>query len=597
MGWRPTSWMVATGVPVAVVVVGGWQRRWISDDGFINFRVIDQVLAGHGPVFNQGERVEVTTSTLWPLLLGVLHAVTGIRLEWLAIGCGLAGTALAVVVGMHGARRLNEPEPEPESEPGRRTWWLPAGALVFVALPVVWDFVTSGLENPLSWLWWAAAFAIVVDVTGPSAPTAARRRRLVGAAVVGLGPLVRPDLALPAAVFLAAMAWTEGQRAGTRRAAIVRVGWMAVAAGAAPTAYQVLRMGYYGQLLPNTVYAKEGGKAWWSQGWRYLGDLVGTYGLWVPLVAAGVAVALTVERPARGRSSWTTAVVATEGAALAHALLIVRAGGDYMHGRLLLPALFGLLLPAFAVPVRARRGAALAPLAVLALWVAFAVGRESTGQPLDDAVFDFRRFTIENTGTATPILVEDHLAWLDERGIDVATLGRDGPPRWWPEGPDGPTVAPLAPGQPSTVSTGAIGALPFALPLEVRVADQLGLADPVVAHLRLAGRGLPGHEKSLRRTWWAARLLPPGQPLPPDLDLGGVVAPHGPSSASAPADVGREQADAAAALGCGELVELRAATTDPLTPGRVARNLVGALGLHTFRFDPDPATARADLCD
>ena len=26
-----------------------WQRRWTSDDGFINFRVVGNILAGHGP--------------------------------------------------------------------------------------------------------------------------------------------------------------------------------------------------------------------------------------------------------------------------------------------------------------------------------------------------------------------------------------------------------------------------------------------------------------------------------------------------------------------------------------------------------------------
>jgi len=47
----------------------GWRQRWIADDGLIEARVVRQILAGHGPVFNPGERVEANTSALWTWLL------------------------------------------------------------------------------------------------------------------------------------------------------------------------------------------------------------------------------------------------------------------------------------------------------------------------------------------------------------------------------------------------------------------------------------------------------------------------------------------------------------------------------------------------
>ncbi|HET7721937.1 MAG TPA: hypothetical protein VFK43_18345, partial [Acidimicrobiales bacterium] len=50
-------------LPIAFYAVRVWQRRWVTDDGFINFRIVQMVLAGHGPVFNAGERVEAATST------------------------------------------------------------------------------------------------------------------------------------------------------------------------------------------------------------------------------------------------------------------------------------------------------------------------------------------------------------------------------------------------------------------------------------------------------------------------------------------------------------------------------------------------------
>jgi len=56
-------------LPALMIAVGGWQHRWMDEDAFINLRIIDQIFAGHGPVFNAGERVEAATSTIW---IGVL---------------------------------------------------------------------------------------------------------------------------------------------------------------------------------------------------------------------------------------------------------------------------------------------------------------------------------------------------------------------------------------------------------------------------------------------------------------------------------------------------------------------------------------------
>jgi arabinofuranosyltransferase len=54
--------------------------------------------------------------------------------------------------------------------------------------------------------------------------------------------------------------------------------------------------------------------------------------------------------------------------------------------------------------------------------------------------------------------------------------------------------------------------------------------------------------------------------------------------------------DARAALGCGQLEELRQAITGPLTPRRFLRNLVRAPSLTRLRIPADPAEARRRLC-
>ena len=51
---RVSQWWLIL-VPVVIVVVGAWIYRWVDEDAFINFRIIDNLLAGHGLVYNLGE--------------------------------------------------------------------------------------------------------------------------------------------------------------------------------------------------------------------------------------------------------------------------------------------------------------------------------------------------------------------------------------------------------------------------------------------------------------------------------------------------------------------------------------------------------------
>ncbi len=145
---------------VSVLVVaalfgwGAWERRWIADDGLIVLRTVRNLLAGNGPVFNAGERVEANTSTVWTYLiyLGGWSAgrCAGVR----GVGPRAGAQRAGVVLAMLGTARLYAP-----SLQGRRALLLPAGALVYIAVPPARDFATSGLENGLvlaylGLLWW-----------------------------------------------------------------------------------------------------------------------------------------------------------------------------------------------------------------------------------------------------------------------------------------------------------------------------------------------------------------------------------------------------------------------------------------------------------
>ena len=58
------SLLIAVAVAGVFALWGGWTRRWMSDDGLIVLRTVRNLLAGNGPVFNIGERVEANTLSL-----------------------------------------------------------------------------------------------------------------------------------------------------------------------------------------------------------------------------------------------------------------------------------------------------------------------------------------------------------------------------------------------------------------------------------------------------------------------------------------------------------------------------------------------------
>ena len=185
---------------------GAWQRRWIADDGLIVLRTVRNLLAGNGPVFNAGERVEANTSTLWTYLM-YLGGWSAVRCGWSTWRwrwrwcCQRAG----VVLLMLGAARLYAP-----SLQGRRALLLPAGALVYIAVPPARDFATSGLENGL-----------VLAYLGPAVVDD-------GVLVAGLRADPRGVTARNAvsAVFTAALAFVAGlQRAGPAGAGADRRRW------------------------------------------------------------------------------------------------------------------------------------------------------------------------------------------------------------------------------------------------------------------------------------------------------------------------------------------------------------------------------------
>lgn len=630
---RTVRWvqLAVLALPVVVLAERAWSRRWMTDDGFINLRVARMILDGHGPVFNAGERVEPATSTLWVWLIAAGDVVLPMRMEWVSIVLGLVAAAGGLGLAIVGSARLYRSR-------GAGGVLLPLGAVVVAAVPPFWEFSTSGLEGGLTFGW--------IGLTGWLLcrwATSGGRFGGWAACAVGLAPLVRPDLALAIPLLLGGV--LAAQWADDRPRDRLRVVAQCLAV---PVAYQVFRMGYYGSVLPNTALAKSGGRGRWGDGWGYTRDFVQPYWLVVALLALGLAVALPfVGRAWRARDRrGLVALVALPVVGLVDALYVVRVGGDYMHGRLLLPALFALVTPFAAVPVTRLAGLWEGPSPgerdASADPSAGASADRSVGRSVDDrdgpagavageggpsaggggrpvlpvvavvasavvlvwgvvAATGLRR---SEGGAVGGLFVSEaydgHVALHGQHAVTADDQG------WGPEaaravlgsGVEVHVPAPVASARPPgddarpVYASWGIGVVGYALGEDVYVLDMLGLADPYVSRLELDRPGATGHEKPLPAAWLVARVSE--GPVPEHLLTVPLLAT--PLYESPP---GRLDADADAArraLACGELVDLSDAVHDRLTPGRFVDNLVGSLALTRLEIPPDPHEAEARFC-
>jgi arabinofuranosyltransferase len=554
MGWPTypydTTVRVTLWVSVTVVTVlfgwGAWQRRWIADDGLIVLRTVRNLLAGNGPVFNKGERVETNTSVVWTYLLYAGSWLSGpMRLEYVVLVLALVLSVLGIVLLMLGTGRLYAP-----SLVGRRAIVLPAGALVYIAVPPARDFATSGLESGLvvaylGLLWWM----LVCWSQALRGRPCGRVFTAALAFVAGCSVQVRPELALVGGLALIMMLIAaQGWR---RRVLIV------VAGGLFPVVYEIFRMGYYGLLFPTTAVAKDAAGDKWSQGMIYLSNFNRPYALWVAavlLAALGLVLAISSGRqrrirhvppPGYGRlvrtvQSPAAVVVFIVVSGLVQALYWIRQGGDFMHGRVLLPPLFCLLAPVAVVPVVFPDGTRFAREtgywlagAVSALWLAVAGwslwAANSPGLGADatritySGIVDERRFFARETGNAHPLTAADYLDFPRMRAVLVALNNT-------PEGalllPSGnydqwdlvPAVSSSSqpnnsPGRsatgtpgppekgPHTVFFANLGMLGMNVGLDIRVIDQIGLANPLAAHTARLQHGRIGHDKNLFPDW------------------------------------------------------------------------------------------------
>ncbi len=214
-----------------------------AEDAHIMFRYAENLAAGHGLVWNGGEKpVEGATEFLWTLLLAACALAgldTGSAAQAVAFAC-VAGTILLMIRTL----RFTGDVPLPVAS---------GAALIFAAGPVIVQSL-SGFGAPLftflMTLSWSALYAIA-----RGRESARRRERVILPIALFLLCLTRPEGTLFALLILIgafALPPREARRALFRNTLLLLC--------LPGLLYFLWRWNYYGWLLPNTFYAKQGGE-------------------------------------------------------------------------------------------------------------------------------------------------------------------------------------------------------------------------------------------------------------------------------------------------------------------------------------------------
>jgi len=262
-------WLVPLLVMLAARVLLWRQIPYAAEDAYITFRYAKHLAAGHGLVYNPGERVFGFSSPLWTLWNGLGHLLGANPVIWTRLTTLATDAVVLILVAALLRRHASV-----------------AAAWCFAGFFALWPYVAavglSGMEN-------STLLALIVV----AAVLAERGHALAGPALAAVA-LMRPEGIAAAAVLMLGARWRD--RLVALALVVLGVGALAL---------------YFGSPLPQSVAAKSqlygtpgpwAGRFWWE--WL-LPSLLGRF----PVMTEGLhvflmSVVFTPALVAGARSLW-----------------------------------------------------------------------------------------------------------------------------------------------------------------------------------------------------------------------------------------------------------------------------------------------------
>jgi arabinofuranosyltransferase len=313
------------------------KNSWVTEDAFITFRYAVNFVAGHGLVFNIGERVQGFSHPLW--LFGMIIAeILHMNLYYGAMLFGLICNGLMVYLFIELLYRQKY---------GYRS--ILFGLIVLYSCSVFLDFQTSGLESSLTHLLIMSIvyYFLTWRVASP----------LWLYLLISLLLLNRFDHIFLSAPIIAYLFIKKDTDHLLKKIMRLLIGFLPI------ILWEIFSVVYYGFIFPNTKYAKVVIPMHYavSRGLIYLADFI----VWEPLPAIVFLMALIWlgVRIKKIRPDLGVLVLA----AVIHLGYLLIIGGDFMRGRFILSSFFLTIVTAsyLMAQFEIRRSWAITALAAL----------------------------------------------------------------------------------------------------------------------------------------------------------------------------------------------------------------------------------------
>ncbi len=440
----------------------------LFDDAYISLRYSENLVNGNGLVFNVAENVEGYTNFLWTLLLALLIKVTQIEPSLIAIGLAFCAFLINLVIVYRIGLVL--------SAEAKVQIYIPVAVMLMGVQSTITDYGTSGLETM------AASALVNLGALSLISRTNAVGSFFSGAALI-LATMMRPDhslfyIAAGATILIRNMSpMLHARRDGIR--AIWKMGLRDLAAFAAPftgyICYLIWKLSYYGNILPNTYFAKSVNLTYFSQGLTYASSFCLGSHFWI----VALFFLIWLATPSRRGTAMRSMKLFSGISIIVYNYYIIKIGGDFMYGRFyvtLIPlALLGVENWLYtgtlkANPARTRDRSLLATVLIAAFLFGTAGGVTIIGPGIwrwgitnESLVYRVESFS--------PVVIR-HFSFRLAHFMKKVMYDRG--------------VRPV-------ISTHGIGMIAYYSELET--IDQMGITDAFVAHLPLKRRGLTGHEK------------------------------------------------------------------------------------------------------
>ena len=274
---------------LCVVVMSHHYIGHVSDDGAIFLRYVENIIAEEGLVFNPGEYVEGYSSPLWLLLLCLFSIFVPVSVVPKVLGVVFLWCSFILLY-----KRLSHSQSFEIQQ-------FIFGIVTLFGGSFYW--MGTGMETPLLCFLWVG-LAVFWNTK-------------IGILSLSLLGIARPEG--PLLVILGIFLWKSSNPLTLRSKR-----WFALFPS---VTWFFFRVFYYGDILPNTYYAKTGGDFFTqiSRGFEY------TYQFFIPVLALGILHYNTEEK------SITSVYVLI----FVEVLVIFLGGGDWMlWGRMLVPLWF-----------------------------------------------------------------------------------------------------------------------------------------------------------------------------------------------------------------------------------------------------------------